>query len=190
MKHLKEIRIKHGYTQSDIAKTLGISRAAYTNIENGKREPDFDTLNKLSNVFNVPTDYLLDRNSEGWDSIVLPPEDSAAYDSILVVLLNMAHIFGKPEIESELHETLPSRERLIEIAQMCRYDSASFARLISNCKVPIQKPNIYTNLSEHDLLIASAYHMANDDDKAVVDAALRKYYDCVTGIKEDSEKMA
>lgn len=190
MKHLKEIRIKHGYTQSDIAKTLGISRAAYTNIENGKREPDFDTLNKLSNVFNVPTDYLLDRNSEGWDSIVLPPEDSAAYDSILVVLLNMAHIFGKPEIESELHETLPSRERLIEIAQMCRYDSASFARLISNCKVPIQKPNIYTNLSEHDLLIASAYHMASDDDKAVVDAALRKYYDCVTGIKEDSEKMA
>jgi hypothetical protein len=57
-------------------------------------------------------------------------------------------------------------------------------------KVPIQKADALANLSDQDLLIASAYHMASDDDKAVVDAALRKYYDCVTGIKEDSEKMA
>lgn len=57
-------------------------------------------------------------------------------------------------------------------------------------KVPIRKADAFANLSDQDLLIASAYHMASEDDRAVVDAALRKYYDCVTGLKGDSEKMA
>lgn len=197
MKHLKELRTKHGYTQNEIAKILGISRAAYTNIENGKREPDFDTLNKLCDIFNVSSDYLLGRNSDGWDQICFPSYGSDIYNSMLNVLLNVAHMFNRDDIVTELQENVPNCERLVEIAKICDYDAESLGRLISNCAVKnshndkiVPKTDAFANLSDQDLLIASAYHMASEDDRAVVDAALRKYYDCVTGLKGDREKMA
>ena len=56
---LKILREQSGETQAELANVLGITRAAYTNIENGKREPDYDTIKKLANHFSVTTDYLL-----------------------------------------------------------------------------------------------------------------------------------
>jgi transcriptional regulator with XRE-family HTH domain len=55
---LKTLRNEKGVTQQEIADYLGITRAAFANIENGKRETDFSTIIKLSNFFNVTIDYL------------------------------------------------------------------------------------------------------------------------------------
>lgn len=59
----KEIRVERGMTQAEVASVLGITRAAYTNIENGKREADYGTLNSLCDLFGVTTDALLGRSS-------------------------------------------------------------------------------------------------------------------------------
>lgn len=59
MTRLKQLRNQTKETQADLADFLGITRAAYTNIENGKREPDIETIKKLANHFSVTTDYLL-----------------------------------------------------------------------------------------------------------------------------------
>jgi len=40
---------------------LGITRPAYTAYEMGKRQPDYETLIKLADYFNVTVDYLLGR---------------------------------------------------------------------------------------------------------------------------------
>lgn len=64
MQNLKELRKKKGVKQQEIADYLGITRAAYTNIENGKRETDFDTLNKLANYFDVSIDYLFGKTND------------------------------------------------------------------------------------------------------------------------------
>lgn len=61
MLRLKECRETAGMTQQEIAEKLKITRAAYTNIENGKRDPDTNTLNFLATLFDVSTDYLLGR---------------------------------------------------------------------------------------------------------------------------------
>jgi transcriptional regulator with XRE-family HTH domain len=61
LSQLKDIRISKGFTQQDIADHLRIQRSSYTNIENGKRQPDNDTLIKLANFFDVTVDYLLGR---------------------------------------------------------------------------------------------------------------------------------
>ncbi len=106
MNHLKELRMKHGYTQNDIATLLGISRSAYTNIENNKREPDFNTLSRLSNIFKVSADYLLDRYSGDWDKIELPPKYSDAYNSICTILLNLCRSFGQDDIAHELRKKI------------------------------------------------------------------------------------
>ena len=59
MLRLKEARQAIGATQEQIAEHLGISRVTYTNIENGKRDPDTDTLIALAKRFGVSADFLL-----------------------------------------------------------------------------------------------------------------------------------
>ena len=59
MTRLKKLRKLNNETQEQIASLIGITRAAYSNIENGKRETDFKTLLILAQHFDVTTDYLL-----------------------------------------------------------------------------------------------------------------------------------
>ncbi|MGM0853105.1 MAG: helix-turn-helix domain-containing protein [Bacillota bacterium] len=66
-KRLKELRGKS--TQEEVAGKLGISRARYSHYENGRSEPDTETLNKLADIFNVSTDYLLGRTNDPQKSI-------------------------------------------------------------------------------------------------------------------------
>lgn len=55
----KQLRIKSGFTQDTLSIALGISRSAVSMYENGNREPDFETLEKIADFFNVDMNYLL-----------------------------------------------------------------------------------------------------------------------------------
>jgi len=59
---LASLRFSKNLTHQEIADVLGITRQAYSNYEAGKREPDYNTLVKLANYFNVTTDYLLGKS--------------------------------------------------------------------------------------------------------------------------------
>lgn len=48
---LKQERIKNGWTQDFVAKSVGISRVAIQKIETGKRKPSYDVLVKLLELF-------------------------------------------------------------------------------------------------------------------------------------------
>lgn len=48
-------------TQEEIASILNITRATYANYESGKTQPDFDTLIKIADFYDVSLDYLCDR---------------------------------------------------------------------------------------------------------------------------------
>lgn len=63
MMQLKALRLNRGFTQSELAKLLGISPSAVRMYETGQRSPDYDTLKRIASLFNVSTDYLL-----GYDS--------------------------------------------------------------------------------------------------------------------------
>lgn len=56
---LKQLRAQKKVTQETVAAYLGITRAAYTNIENGKRDPDTATLLALARFFEVSVDSIL-----------------------------------------------------------------------------------------------------------------------------------
>lgn len=64
MKILLKLRKEKGVTQKDLAEYLQISRQAYANYEAGNRNPDFETLIKISEYFEVSVDYLLGKDSE------------------------------------------------------------------------------------------------------------------------------
>lgn len=61
---IKQLRNAKRLTQADVAEKIGITRPAYTAYETGKRQPDFDILQKLATLFDVSTDYLLGRTDD------------------------------------------------------------------------------------------------------------------------------
>lgn len=64
MTHIKDLRTAHGFTQQHMANILGITRGAYANIENEKREPDISTMILLADYFDVTVDYLIGHEKE------------------------------------------------------------------------------------------------------------------------------
>lgn len=59
-----ELRKRQGLTQTELAKTIGISRSALSLYEIEKRQPDWETINKMASLFDVSVDYLLGRTDD------------------------------------------------------------------------------------------------------------------------------
>lgn len=57
--NLREIRIKKGYTQKNVADFLHCSAVVYSRYETGDRQPSIEILMKLSEFFGVTIDYLV-----------------------------------------------------------------------------------------------------------------------------------
>lgn len=66
---LKKLRLDNDLTQEDLAKKIETSRSNIANYENDKNMPSVDILEKLSELFNVTTDYLLGKSD------IRKPED-------------------------------------------------------------------------------------------------------------------
>lgn len=60
-KMLVELRHERGILQKELAEYLGVSIGTVSNYEHGVHNPDPETLKKLSDFFEVSTDYLLER---------------------------------------------------------------------------------------------------------------------------------
>ena len=56
---LKKIRKEKGFSQLKVALDLNMSREALSYYENGKRNPDIQTLKLFSKYFNVSIDFLI-----------------------------------------------------------------------------------------------------------------------------------
>lgn len=61
---LYNLRKKNGYTQSEIAEMLEVSRQSVSNWELGTILPSTSRLKKLSNLYSVPLETLLDDGIE------------------------------------------------------------------------------------------------------------------------------
>ena len=55
---LKELRNMQGKTQDEVAKSIGISRARYSHLENERNEPDNELLKLLASYYEVSTIFL------------------------------------------------------------------------------------------------------------------------------------
>ena len=84
---LKSLRNEKGYTQEAVASHLNITRAAYTNIENGKRQLDSYTIVQLADLYQVPADLILGRTFESADTENQPTAKGDELDDELVNLL-------------------------------------------------------------------------------------------------------
>ncbi len=60
---IKLLRIERGITQEQLAALLKVSRSTIGMYETGSREPDFETLEAIADIFNVDMDYLMGRST-------------------------------------------------------------------------------------------------------------------------------
>src|SRR5690554_3513619 len=74
------LRKSRNLTQDDMSTTLGISRAALSHYEQGRREPDYSTLITIADFFKVSLDYLMGRTEDPLAS--LDPEYRAFTDQL------------------------------------------------------------------------------------------------------------
>ena len=59
MEALRRLRREKGISMKELGKKIGVAESTISQYETGKREPDFETLLKLGEFFNVSVDYLL-----------------------------------------------------------------------------------------------------------------------------------
>lgn len=95
----KRLRTSSRLTQAEMAEKLGISRSTIGMYETGAREPDFETLEKIADFFNVDTDYLLGRTEK---TSILPETIGHYYlnDETREIA---QEVFENPELRSLFH---------------------------------------------------------------------------------------
>ena len=62
--NLKEARIKKNMSQKDVADIIGVAKSTYSLYESGNREPNVQTIKKISDALNVSADELLGLNDQ------------------------------------------------------------------------------------------------------------------------------
>lgn len=85
---IRTMRLSREMTQADLAMAIDQSQSSITMYETGRREPDFETLEAMADVFNVPLVYLVDGGfssaSGSYDDF--PDEDRPKNDDIRLLI--------------------------------------------------------------------------------------------------------
>ena len=59
---LKNLREQKGMTQTELADLINVTKVSVCCYESGKRTPSLETLDDLSNIFGVRSDYFLGKD--------------------------------------------------------------------------------------------------------------------------------
>lgn len=60
-RRIRDLRHDHDLTQTQLAKILGMSQTGYSKYETGENDIPTEILIRLSQLYNVNIDYLLDQ---------------------------------------------------------------------------------------------------------------------------------
>ena len=102
---LRDLRKQYGYTQKELGEKIGVSDNTITNYEKGVRQPSYEILQSLANIFECSIDYILGRTNNKKE-ILVPPEKGQA----LIVKAKNANV----SIE-ELEAYIEARKKLQNI---------------------------------------------------------------------------
>ena len=83
---IKELREKEPLTQAEFAKKIGVSQSTVAAWELGTREPNIETLIKLSRYFNTSVDYLVGNN---FSEIEKKYQPKSGYEREIIKLFNL-----------------------------------------------------------------------------------------------------
>ena len=116
MEQLRKLRKKNNLSMKELGKVLNVSESTISLYESGKREPDFETLIKLAEYFNVSTDYLLGRSdAKEQPNEPMPYIKHVAYE-------------GKPIPQEILREVISDTRKIADLIDHAKLDAIEFIR--------------------------------------------------------------
>ena len=83
---IKTMRLSRRMTQEDLARAIDQSQSSITMYETGRREPDFETLEALADVFNVPIASFID------GGIASPETTKPAEDELRILIPGLSKL--------------------------------------------------------------------------------------------------
>ena len=102
MNRIAELRKKNGISQAQLGKVLGVAQNTISNWENGNREPDNESLRKMSALFDVSINYILGADEQSVSSasgVWIPVLGTVAAGIPLEAIEN---VVGREEITAEM----------------------------------------------------------------------------------------
>ncbi len=91
---LKYLRSRDNLSQSELAEKLGVAKSTISMYEVGKREPDFETLEAIADLFNVDLNFLLGKNGSENDGHYYLNDETREIAQ---------EVFENPELRSLFH---------------------------------------------------------------------------------------
>ena len=84
---IRQLRLVHGWSQTELARRVGVNKSVISFYELGARFPTYENLLRICDIFNVSTDYIL-RGSEMMQMNVdsLPGDQINALRTIIAAL--------------------------------------------------------------------------------------------------------
>jgi MerR family transcriptional regulator, light-induced transcriptional regulator len=125
---LKELRVRRGLRQKDLAVAIGLAQTTIANYEQKLRFPDEPTLVKIADFFSITLDYLMGRSSNA-----IPVEDEgegAAHQSslndreleYLTTLRNEGVEPARAGVRAALAQGVPVRELYLRVFAPALYE--------------------------------------------------------------------
>lgn len=99
---IRELRLEHRMSQTELARAVHASQQAVTKWENGRSEPSSSAIADIANYFNVSSDYLLGRTTNR-----IPDKDLSKNQKLIAYSID-------PDISDE------ERQAIIEMVQAAK----------------------------------------------------------------------
>lgn len=102
---LKELRMEQKMSQMDLAERIHVAQTTIGMYEMGKREPSFEKLELLANLFSVSLDYLMGRTDDKnrtFSPMTRDLLDLLHLSNEEIVNMRAAEIDGRPITKEEL----------------------------------------------------------------------------------------
>jgi transcriptional regulator with XRE-family HTH domain len=110
---LKYLRKQQRWTQEQLAQYLNISRSQISKWENGDLLPDVQSLEKLSNLYNVSVDFLIGKHSSKKELLREVRRWYQADDISEKMIRIIDYLKQNPDIEEAIYSLaqLPNKKR-------------------------------------------------------------------------------
>ncbi len=162
---LIKLREKNRYTQTAMAKLVGVSRQAYMKYETGEVEPSIEVLRKLKEIYAVPYEVLIENNVAWLDST--PPYDLNNFNYQELIVESPSPAYGKAQNQTTVKQTIQNSS-LEEFANMLFSVAANLKTEPLTLEEKLTKFEVYAKLAEAQMDIA------NGDKGVDVDTAFSK----------------
>lgn len=101
-KAISDLRLGRNISQEDLASALFVSRDLVSKWETGVRRPNWHMIEKIAEIFDVPTSYIVDKNELVYMELeeCLPKNSHLSADKLTTVLNSF--LYGINDMESDI----------------------------------------------------------------------------------------